>query len=143
RGAGTRRAAHGTGLVRHRRRDVRLKGRSASRSHSTSAQAREESTMEPRIYGPYPYLPITERKPFAWPGGAKLALWVIPNLEFFHLDDPMPGVNNERVTHAQVPNVRNWALRDYGNRVGVWRFFEVLARHGIRATAALNSDICD
>jgi peptidoglycan/xylan/chitin deacetylase (PgdA/CDA1 family) len=98
--------------------------------------------MEPRIYGPYPYLPITERKPFAWPGGAKLALWVIPNLEFFHLDDPMPGVSNERVAHAHIPNVRNWALRDYGNRVGVWRFFDVLAKHGIRATAAVNSDIC-
>lgn len=99
--------------------------------------------MEPRIYGPYPYLPITERKPFAWPGGAKLALWVIPNLEFFHLDDPMPGVNNERVAHAQIPNVRNWGLRDYGNRVGVWRFFDVLSRHGIRGTAAVNSDICE
>jgi peptidoglycan/xylan/chitin deacetylase (PgdA/CDA1 family) len=99
--------------------------------------------MQPGIYGPYPYIPISERKPFTWPNGAKLALWVIPNIEFFHLDDPMPGVNNERVAHAQIPNVRNWALRDYGNRVGVWRFFDVLARHGIRATAALNSDICD
>ena len=99
--------------------------------------------MQPSVYGPYPYLPITERKPFAWPGGAKLALWVIPNIEFFHLDDPMPGVNNERVPHAQIPNVRNWALRDYGNRVGIWRFFDVLSRHGIRATAALNSDICE
>jgi peptidoglycan/xylan/chitin deacetylase (PgdA/CDA1 family) len=99
--------------------------------------------MQPAIYGPYPYIPISERKPFAWPNNAKLALWVIPNIEFFHLDDPMPGVNNERVAHAQIPNVRNWALRDYGNRVGVWRFFDVLARHGIRATAALNSDICD
>ncbi len=99
--------------------------------------------MQPSIYGPYPYLPITARKPFAWPGGARLALWVIPNIEFFHLDDPMPGVNNERVAGAKTPNVRNWALRDYGNRVGVWRFFEVMSRYGIRGTAALNSDICD
>ncbi|HVO89534.1 MAG TPA: polysaccharide deacetylase family protein [Casimicrobiaceae bacterium] len=101
--------------------------------------------MQPSIYGPYRYLPITQRKPFVWPGGARLALWVIPNIEFFHLDDPMPGVNNERLSSAQVktPNVRNWAIRDYGNRVGVWRFFDVLSRYRIRATAALNSDICD
>ena len=101
--------------------------------------------MQPSIYGPYKYLPITERKHFSWPGGNRLALWVIPNIEFFHLDDPMPGVNNERLSgpHAKIPNVRNWALRDYGNRVGIWRFFEVLARYGIRGTAALNSDICD
>ena len=69
---------------------------------------------------------------------------MIPNIEFFHLDDPMPGVNNERLSGSQVktPNVRNWALRDYGNRVGIWRFFDVLSRHRIRATVALNSDIC-
>jgi hypothetical protein len=39
--------------------------------------------------------------------------------------------------------VRNWALRDYGNRIGIWRLLEVLSRYGIRASAALNSDVCD
>jgi allantoinase len=100
--------------------------------------------MQPSIYGPYPYVPITERKGFKWPNGARVALWVIPNIEYFRLDDPMPGTNNERIGHAQakIPNVRNWALRDYGNRVGVWRFMEMLSRYGIRATVALNSEIC-
>ena len=66
--------------------------------------------MQPRIYGPYPFLPITRRKQFAWPDGARLAVWVIPDLEFFHLDDVMPGANNERIApaHAEVPNIRNW-----------------------------------
>src|SRR5215471_10324293 len=44
--------------------------------------------------------------------------------------------------HAKIPNVRNWAVRDYGNRVGVWRIMEVLTRYGIRASAALNSEVC-
>jgi peptidoglycan/xylan/chitin deacetylase (PgdA/CDA1 family) len=35
-----------------------------------------------------------------------------------------------------------WCVRDYGNRIGVFRIMEVLARYGIRATVALNSDIC-
>ena len=35
-----------------------------------------------------------------------------------------------------------WAARDYGNRVGVFRIMDVLDKHGIRATVALNSDIC-
>jgi hypothetical protein len=39
--------------------------------------------------------------------------------------------------------VRNWAVRDYGNRVGIWRIMEVLTRYGIRASAALNSQVCD
>jgi hypothetical protein len=34
-------------------------------------------------------------------------------------------------------------LRDYGNRVGIWRLMEVLTRYGIRASAALNSEVCD
>ena len=43
----------------------------------------------------------------------------------------------------RIPNVRNWAVRDYGNRVGIWRIMELLTRYGIRASAALNSEVCD
>ena len=101
--------------------------------------------MQPRRYGPFRYVPIHKRPPLRWPGGAQLALWVNPNIEFFRLDDVMPGTVNERVAreHAKVPNVRNWSLRDYGNRVGVWRIMKVLERYGIRASAALNSEVCD
>ena len=55
------------------------------------------------------YLLIVGRTRFAWPGGKQLALWVIPNIEFFHLNDPMPGIYNERVARdrAKIPNVRN------------------------------------
>jgi peptidoglycan/xylan/chitin deacetylase (PgdA/CDA1 family) len=100
--------------------------------------------MNPSTYGPYPYRPISIRTRFAWPNGAGLAIWVIPNIEFFHLSHVMPGVANERVSkeHAKVPNIRNWAVRDYGNRVGIWRFFDILSKYNIRGTAALNSDIC-
>ena len=101
--------------------------------------------MTPRRYGPLPYVPITRRPKLSWPGGARVALWVNPNIEFFGLDDVMPSNLNERVPreHAKIPNVRNWAVRDYGNRVGIWRIMEVLTRYGIRASAALNSEVCD
>ena len=97
--------------------------------------------MTPRRYGPFRYVPITRRPKFSWPNDARVALWVNPNIEFFGLDDVMPSNLNDRVPRAQahVPNVRNWAVRDYGNRVGVWRLMEVLTRYGIRASAALNS----
>jgi peptidoglycan/xylan/chitin deacetylase (PgdA/CDA1 family) len=57
----------------------------------------------------------------------------------------MPGTNNERVprNQAHIPNVRNWSLRDYGNRVGVWRLMETMSRHGMRGTAATNSEVCN
>ena len=100
--------------------------------------------MKPSRYGPFKYVPAPMRPKLQWPGGARVALWVNPNIEFFGLDDVMPGNVNERVPRdlAKVPNVRNWSVRDYGNRVGVWRLMQVLTRHGIRASAALNSEVC-
>lgn len=97
--------------------------------------------MEPRDYGPFPYTPITRRPVVAWPGGARLAVWVIPNIEFFSLKDALSGHPFE--AKGPVPGVRAWAQRDYGNRVGIWRIMKVLSKYGIRASAAVNSDICD
>jgi hypothetical protein len=93
--------------------------------------------MEPRAYGPFPYSPITERPALKWPGGARIALWVAPNIEFFPLDEKVfMGI-------GIVPDVLSWSHREYGNRVGIWRIMEVLDRYGIRATVALNSEVCD
>jgi hypothetical protein len=69
--------------------------------------------------------------------GAAIAYYTVfslapihPNVEFFGLDDVMPSNLNDRVTREQtkIPDVRNWAVRDYGNRVGIWRLMEVLTR---------------
>ena len=99
--------------------------------------------MQPTSRGPFPNLPITRRKHFAWPGGNRLALWVVPNM-IFSLDNPLPGIHNERVPLAvqRFPTCAAGRSR-VRQRVGVWRFFEVLTRYGIRGTAALNSDVCD
>ncbi|MCY4549755.1 MAG: polysaccharide deacetylase family protein [Defluviicoccus sp.] len=93
--------------------------------------------MEPSRSGPFPYIPINRRKKLVWPGGARLALWVIPNIEIFPLDEPVPGGT------GMAPDIINWAPRDYGARVGVFRIMEVLERHGVRGTVALNSEVCD
>lgn len=99
--------------------------------------------MQQMDYGPFPYSPINRRAPWQWPNGARLALWVIPNLEFFSLKVPLAGHPWEKAHEQKTPTVRQWGQRDYGNRVGVFRMMEVLAKHGIRATATTNADICD
>jgi peptidoglycan/xylan/chitin deacetylase (PgdA/CDA1 family) len=96
--------------------------------------------MEPRDYGPFPYVPITQRPRLTWPDGAHLAFWIIPNIEFFPLTRGLAGHPFEQ--RGKAPTVRAWAQRDYGNRVGIWRIMDVLQKLDIRATAALNSDIC-
>lgn len=99
--------------------------------------------MQPMDYGPFPYVPINRRAKWNWPNGARLAVWVIPNLEFFSLKTPLAGHPWEKAHEYKAPTVRAWGQRDYGNRVGVFRMMDVLAKHGIRATATTNTDICD
>jgi peptidoglycan/xylan/chitin deacetylase (PgdA/CDA1 family) len=95
--------------------------------------------MEPADYGPFPYVPLPERPPVTWPGGAGLAVWVIINVEFFPLRLPVPG--HPAVPPGPAPTVRAWAQRDYGNRVGIWRVMDALDEVGIRGTATVNADI--
>ena len=54
----------------------------------TSAGAprrRRNPRMKPAPYGPFPYSPIIRRPVLTWPDGARVALWIIPNIEFFSL----------------------------------------------------------
>ncbi len=78
----------------------------------------------------FPYQAIVDRPRIQWPDGARLAVWVIPNVEHFHLE-----------AGPAAPDVRNYSRRDYGNRVGLWRLMEVLEKNGVRGTVALNSDV--
>jgi allantoinase len=90
-------------------------------------------------YGPFPYSPIVRRPRLTWPNGARLALWIVPNIEFFSLAEKVPAGGNR----VEPPDVPGWSTRDYGNRVGVFRLMKVLDRYGARGTVALNADLCD
>src|SRR5436309_14708518 len=92
--------------------------------------------MEPRDYGPFPYVPINDRPKLEWPNGARLAVWIIPNIEFFPLTRGI--ADSPYRSEAPVPSVRAWAQRDYGNRVGIWRIMDVLQKHNLRASPTLN-----
>src|SRR3989475_1628247 len=97
--------------------------------------------MNPSRYGPFPYTPITRRPKIVWPNGARVALWVIPNIEFFPLNERMP--DSPGGSGGLLPDVIAWSTSDYGNRVGVYRLMEVMQRYRVRGTVALNSEICD
>jgi allantoinase len=83
---------------------------------------------------------MPEREPISWPGGARIALWVVPNIEHYAIDRPSTSIYP--ATSTLAPDVLNYSWRDYGPRIGIWRLMEVLDRHGIRGTVALNSDVC-
>lgn len=87
----------------------------------------------------YDYSPIIRRSPLRWPNNARVAVWVAINIEHFKIDmpgtplHPFPGI---------IPDVFNYAWRDYGPRVGIWRMMKLLDRLGVRASVTLNSDVC-
>jgi len=93
--------------------------------------------MEPQPYGPFPYTPINRRPEITWPNGAHVAVWVIPNIEVFALDENIPGGDRT------IPDVPYWSLRDYGARIGIYRIMNALSKRGITATATVNAEVCD
>lgn len=93
----------------------------------------------PQQHDRFPYSAIVDRPPLHWPGGARVAVWVIPNIEHFLFDRPSSSIIQS--TTGFVPDVLNYSWRDYGARVGVWRMMEVMEKHGVRGTVALNADV--
>jgi peptidoglycan/xylan/chitin deacetylase (PgdA/CDA1 family) len=91
-------------------------------------------------HGRFDYSPIVDREPLRFPNGARIAVWVVPNIEHFAFDRPSTSI--AEVTANLVPDVLNYSWRDYGARVGVWRMIDVMQQHDIRGTVALNSDVC-
>jgi peptidoglycan/xylan/chitin deacetylase (PgdA/CDA1 family) len=88
----------------------------------------------------YDFSPIVTREPFKLPNQARVALWVGINVEYFDIEaTEFGGVGAFKVS---PPNVHEYAPRDYGNRIGIWRLMALLDKHNIRGSVLLNSDIC-
>ncbi len=83
------------------------------------------------------YSPITERPPIRWPGGARVALWIAPNIEHYEYLPDYDGIRTAW-PRTPIPDVQQYSYRDYGNRVGFWRMTDVLDKHGIRCCVSLN-----
>ena len=88
----------------------------------------------------YDYLPITKRQHYSWPGGKRLAFYIALNIEHFAFQAGL-GMDPHNRTGTQQTS-RNFAWRDYGNRVGNWRFFEMLDELKLPASILLNSTVC-
>jgi len=84
---------------------------------------------------------LPRRKSVTWPGGARIALWVVPTLEWFPLDMKGKPFMPPGALVTSYPDLRHYTLRDYGNRVGIFRVMKALQRLGIRASVAVNAAV--
>lgn len=90
-----------------------------------------------------PYSAIVDRPPLVLPGGARIAIWSIVNLEVWDIARPMARqVLPAPTGQVLLPDVPNWSWHEYGMRVGVWRFFRMYERLGIAPTLSINARVC-
>jgi allantoinase len=89
-------------------------------------------------HGRYAYSNITKRPDYSWPGGQRLAVYVAVNIEAFSFGMGK-GAAIAPPDQANSHSVFSW--RDYGNRVGIWRLFDMFDELGIPIEAQLNTAI--
>jgi allantoinase len=93
-----------------------------------------------RSHDRFPYSPITKRPEFSWPDGRRLAVHLCLNLEHFAYGEGLGVSYSPGLPH---PNTYNWAWREYGNRVGVWRLIEMFDEFKLPISLLLNSEVYD
>ena len=89
--------------------------------------------------------PIVARKRVEWPNGARLAFGIVVSIEQYEMVQApgafMPVTLPGGMGRGPYPDFRSYSLREYGNRIGVFRVMETLDRHGLRATAAIDASV--
>ncbi len=93
-----------------------------------------------RNHGRYDYSNITKRPDYSWPGGKRLAVYMAFNIEAFGFGD---GKGSAIAPPDQALSHSVYSWRDYGNRVGVWRLFDMMDELGIPIEAQMNTAIYD
>ncbi len=91
-----------------------------------------------------PFSAIVDRPPLRLPGGARIVVWTIVNLEVWDIGKPMARqILSPPTGQTLLPDVPNWGWHEYGMRVGVWRFFKLFDRLGLRPTLSINARVCE
>lgn len=94
--------------------------------------------MEWREHGRYDYSALPDRPVYDWPGGHRLAFCLCNNIEIFSYRS---GLGSDSAVLNAPQTHRNYAWRDYGNRVGQWYLFDLLQEYGLPASHNVNSAV--
>ncbi len=91
----------------------------------------------------YGWSHLFDRPPVAWPGGARIALWIMPAVQWFPLDASAKPFRAPGGLTMPYPDTRHYTSRDYGNRVGIYRILDALDRRGLPASFAVNAAVAE
>lgn len=88
----------------------------------------------------YEWSMLTDRPPVQWPGGKPLAVWINVSLQHFPMN-PSAKLKLPGSMTMPYPDLRHFTLRDYGNRVGIFRFMRAFDAFGIKPSFAINAEL--
>jgi len=91
-------------------------------------------------HGRYDYAPITERADYSWPEGKRLAFCLTTNIAVHAFGT---GRGHDNAKHGEPQTQRNYSWRDYGNRIGIWRLFDLADELGMPLAHNVNSLLYD
>ncbi len=91
----------------------------------------------------YDWSMLANRTAVEWPGRARIALWVNVALQYFPLNqqgNPFAPVGGMTTSY---PDLRHYTLREYGNRVGIYRLLKAFDQYNIQPTFAVNTRLAE
>lgn len=88
----------------------------------------------------YPHSALPHRPTYKWPNGTNLAVVVCNNIEHFAY---RTGLGSDSAQPGAGQNQRNYAWRDYGNRVGLWYLLDLLDELDVPSAHNVNAAVLD
>jgi len=91
----------------------------------------------------YQWSMLQDRAPIQWPDGKSLAVWINTSVQFYPLNERGIPFKVPYGMAMPYPDLRHYSLRDYGNRVGLYRFFKGFERFNIKPTYAVSAQLAN
>ena len=91
----------------------------------------------------YDWSMLSERKPVQWPDGKHLALWINVAMQYFPLNQQGKPFAVPGGMTMPYPDLRHYSLRDYGNRVGIFRLLKAFDHYQIRPSFAVSTRLAE
>jgi peptidoglycan/xylan/chitin deacetylase (PgdA/CDA1 family) len=88
------------------------------------------------------YSPQPARPGFLWPGGKRVAAYILLHIEHTEIEPPPDAHRDPRFGGAFFTGTPDWhgySCRDYGNRIGAWRILDLLDALKLPASVAVNT----
>ncbi len=91
----------------------------------------------------YEWSMLHERPAVRWPENKPLALWLNVSVQFFPLNQRNIPFKVPNGMTMPYPDLRHFSLREYGNRVGIYRVLKALDHYGVTPTFAVNTQVAE